>query len=245
MNTLRAAGETVKRAFPAIIERCRKSNAKRTASTQCDGFVRSTSNRFVEPCKSIARSLTNRKKSHQRKSILPDNFKDTSSSDYQTQSEVHPKAQPAPIRPAVGENAKSQKQLGKVPLVVDFLSSGGDKSQVKVDVEAAEEPSSSTTLPELSPSAEKSQQKEHANMAEGPASAPVVLEQQQLQKHLSVPELPPRYGEKSQDDGPLPPVHLTYPVKLDASKAADTGPAESHAVPASGQLIDYLIDIHP
>ena len=234
MNTLRAAGEMMKRVFPAIIERCRKSNTQKTVSIQGDSSVRSTSSRFVEPCKSIARSLTNKRKSHQRKSILPESFKDTSSSDYQAQSEMQPKPQPVPIRPALGDKTNSQKQLGETPVVADSGSNGGDKLQDKVDAKASEEPSFSATLPELLPSAEKAQQKGHANLAKGPASAPIILEQSQ--KHLSAPELTPRYRGKSQDVDPVAPEHLASPMKVEA---ADTGPTESNPVPGLGHLIDY------
>lgn len=229
----------MKRVFPAIIERCRKSNTQKTASIQGDGSVRSTSSRFIEPCKSIARSLTNRRKSHQRKSILPESFKDTSSSDYQGQPEMQPKAQPVPIRPAVGDKTISEKQIGETPLAADSCSNGGGKLQEKVDTKAAEEPSTSAKLPELPPSAEKSQQKEHANLAEGPASAPINLEQQRSQKHLSALELPPRYSEKSQGVVPVPPEHLASAVKVEASEAADIGLTESNTVPGLRQLINY------
>lgn len=229
----------MKRFFPAIIERCRKSNTQKTASIQGDGSVRSTNSRFIEPCKSIARSLTNRRKSYQRKSILPESFKDTSSSDYQAQPEMQPKAQPVPIRPAEGDKTISEKQIGETPLATDSCSNGGGKLQEKVDTKAAEEPSTSAKLPELPPSAEKSQQKEHANLAEGPASAPINLEQQTSQKHLSALELPPRYSEKSQGVDPVPPEHLASAVKVEASEAADIGLTESNTVPGLGQLIDY------
>lgn len=232
MNTLRAAGETVKRVFPAIIERCRKSNTQRTTLIQGDGSVRSTSNRFVEPCKSIAKSLTNKRKSHQRRSILSGFFKDTSSSEYQA-------PQPAPTSPALGQKTKSQIQLEEIPVGADFHSNGGDKLQDKVDEKAAVGPPSSATPPELPPSSIMSQQKEHTNMAEGPTFAPTVMEQKQLQKHLSVPELPPRYRGKSQDDDTFLSVHLAYPVKAEASKAFDTEPTENNTVPGLGQLIDY------
>lgn len=229
----------MKRVFPAIIERCRKSNTQKTASIQGDGSVRSTSSRFIEPCKSIARSLTNRRKSHQRKSILPESFKDTSSSHYQAQPEMQPKAQPVPIRPAVGGKTISQKQRGETPLAADPCSNGEHKLQEKVDTKAVEEPSTSATLAEPPPSAEKPQQKEHANLAEGPASAPINLEQQSSQKHLSPLEIPPRYKENSQGVDPVPPEHLACAVKVEASEAADIGPTESNTVPGLGQLIDY------
>lgn len=239
MNRLRAAGETVKRVFPAIIERCRKSNTQNTTSIQGDGSVRSTSSRFVEPCKSVAKSLTNKRKSHKRKSILSGFFKDTSSSDYQTPSEIQPKAQPVPTSPAVGQKTTSQIRLEEIPVGADSRSNGAAELQDEVDEKAATGPSSSATPPTLPPIAGMSQQKGHTNMAEGSAFAPIVLEQQQLQKHLSVPELPPRYRGKPQDDDTLPPIHSASPVKVEASKAVDTGPNESNTVPGLGQLIDF------
>lgn len=239
MNTLRAAGETLKRVFPAIIERCRKSNTQMTTSIQGDGSVRSTSSRFVEPCKNVARSLTNKRKSHQRKSILSGFFKDTRSSDYQTPSEMQPKAQPVPSSPAVGQKTKSQIRLEEIPVGADSRSNGGAELQDEVDEKAAAGPSSSATPPKLPPIADMSQQKGHTTMAEGPAFAPIVLEQQQLQKHLSVPELPAGDRGMPQDDDTLPPVHLVSPVKVEASKAVDTGPTESNTVPGLGQLIDF------
>lgn len=239
MNTLRAAGETVKRVFPAIIERCRKSNTQKANLIQGNGSVRSTSSRFVEPCKSIAKTLTNKRKSHRRKSILSGFFKDTNSSDYQAPSEMQPQAQPVPSSPAVVQKTKSQIQLEEIPVGADSRSNGEDELQDKVDEKTAVGLSSSATPPKLPPIAGISQQKGHTNMAEGPAFAPIVLDQQQLQKHLSVPELPPRYRGKPQDKDTLPPVHLTSPVKVEASKAADTGPTESNTVQILGQLIDF------
>lgn len=239
MNTLRAAGETVKRVFPAIIERCRKSNTQKTASIKGDGSVHSTSSRLVEPCKSVARSLTNKRKSYRRKSILSGFFKDTSSSDCQTPSEMQPKAQPVPTSPAVRQETKPQIQLEEIPVGEDSRSSGGAELQGKVDEKAATGPPSSATPPKLPPIAGTSKQKGHTNMAEGSAFAPIVLEQQQLQKHLSVPELPPRHAGKPQDDDTLPPAHLASSLKVEPSKAVDTGPTESNTVSGLGQLIDY------
>lgn len=228
----------MKRVIPAIIERCRKSNTQKTTLTQGDGSVRSTSSRFVEPCKNIARSLTNRRKSHQRKSILFGFFKDTSSSDYQAPSEMQPNAQPLSTSPAVGQKTKSQIQLEEISVGVDSRSNGGDMLQDKVDEKATVGPSSSAMPPELPPIAGMSHQKGHTNMAEGPAFAPINMEQQQLQKHLSVPELPPRYRGNSQDDDTLPP-RLASPVKVEASEAIDTGPTESDTIPGLEQLIDF------
>lgn len=219
----------MKRVFPAIIERCRKPNIQRTASTPGDSSIRSTSSRFVEPCRSIARSLKKLGKSHQRKSILPGNF----TSDYQARLEVQPKAQPALIRPAVGNNTVPQKQRGGTLVEADSCFNGGHKLQDLVDAKAAEEPSSSAALPKLLPGAERPQRKEDANLAEGPGSAPMILEQQQSQQQqLSAPELPPRPIEKSQHNNPVPPEDLPSPVKEDAtSQAADTGPPGSNTVP--------------
>lgn len=235
MNTLRAAGETVKRVIPAIIERCRKSNTQKTASIKADGSVHSTSSRLVEPCKSVARSLTNKRKSYRRKSILSGFFKDTSSSDCQTPSEMQPKSQPVPTSPAVGQKTKSNIQLVEIPVGEDSHSSGGAELQGKMDEKAATGPPSSATPPKLPPIAGTSQQKGHTNMAEESAFAPIVLEQQQLQKHLSVPE----HTGKPQDDDTLPPAHLASSVKVEPSKAVDTGPTESNTVSGLGQLIDY------
>lgn len=229
----------MKRVFPAIIERCRKSNTQKTASIQGDGSVRSTSSRFIEPCKSIARSLTNRRKSHQRKSILPESFKDTSSSHYQAEPEMQPKAQPVPIRPAAGDKNISPKQIGGTPLAADPCSNGGEILQEKVDAKAVEEPSNPATLSESPPSAEQPQKKEDADLAEGPASAPINLEQQRSQKQLSARELAPRYKEDYQDVEAVPPGHLASTVKVEASEAADIGPTEDITVPALGKLIDY------
>lgn len=232
MKTLRAAGETVKRVFPAIIERCRKSNTRKTTSIQGDGSV-------VEPRKSVAKSLTNKRKSQQRKSILSGFFRDTSSSDYQTPSEMQTEAQPVPTSPAVGQKTKSQIQLEEIPVGADSRSNAGAELQDEVDEAAATGPFSSATPPKLPHIAGMSQQKEHSNYAEGSAFAPIVLEQQQLQKHLSVPELPPRYRGEPQDDDTLPPIHLASPAKVEASNAVDAGPTESKTVPGLGQLIDF------
>lgn len=230
----------MKRAFPAIIERCRKFNTQKTTLIQGDGSVRSTSNRFVEPCKSIARSLTNKRKPHQRKSILSGFFKDTSSSDYQSPSEMQPKAQPVLTSPVVGPKSKSQIQLEEIPVGADSRSNGGDKLQDNVDEKAAVGPSSSATPPELPPIAGMSQQKGHTNMAEGPAFAPICPGTATItEASLSVPELPLRYSGKPQDDDTLPPVNLASPVKVEAPKAVGTGPTESNTVPGLGQVIDY------
>lgn len=239
MNTLRAAGEAVKRVFPAIIERCRKSNTQNTTSIKGDGSVRSTSSRLVEPCKSIARSLTNKRKSHRRKSILSGFFRDTSSSDCQNLSEMQAKAQPVPTNPAVGQKTKPQIQLEEIPVGEDSRSNGRAELQDKVDEKATTGPPPSATPPKLPHIAGMSQQKGHTNMAEGSTFAPIVLEQQQLQKHLSVPELPPRYTGKPQDDDTLPPAHLASPLKVEPSEAVDTGPTESKTVSGMGQLIDF------
>lgn len=239
MNTLRAAGETVKRVFPAIIERCRKPNTQNTTSIKGDCSVPSTSSRLIEPCKSIARSLTNKRKSHRRKSILSGFFGDTSSSDCQTLSEMQAKAQLVPTSPAVGQKTKSQIQLEEIPVGEDSRSNGRSELQNNVDETATTGPHSSATPPKLPHIAGMSQQKGHTNIAEGSAFAPIVVEQQQLQKHLSVPELPPRYTGKPQDDDTISPAHLASPVKVEPSEAVNTGPTESNTVSGMGQLIDF------
>lgn len=236
MNTLRAAGETAKRVFPAIIERCRKSNTQNTTSINGDGSVRSTSSRLVEPCKSIARSLTNKRKSHRRKSILSGFFRDTSSSDSQAVSEMQAKAQPTPTSPAVGQKTRSQIQLEEIPVGGDSHSNGRAELQDKVDEEATTGPPSSAMPPKLPHIVGMSQPKGHSNMAGGSAFAPIIPEQQEPQKHLSVPTLPPRHTGKPQDHDTFP---LASRVKIEPSEAVVTGPTESNTVSGMGQLIDF------